>query len=234
MEQKKRGGRYQHFCPSHLKTREGMKYGGQPKERTVGFFFAKSSDKRSSMHGYKSAKGSSSSCRSRSVATCRSSMSPVSGKNPSVRALGSRRPGSAALLTTRNRRPRMKPMPNRQSTTPTPMPMTNPIVIPNKVKDVSCPGGEDDVDGSTGFAAQSSSPHGDVSDTLAPSSWGMRHVSGTANACDEDGDVCSRNLTLFSVTMMSRVRLAMHTAAATAVSLLSLSSARSNDMLTGA
>ena len=62
----------------------------------------------------------------------------------------------------------------------------------------------------------------------------MRHVSGKANACGEDEEVCSSNLMESSVTMMSRVRLAMHTAAATAVSLLSLSSARSNDMLTGA
>ncbi len=111
------------------------------------------------------------------------------------------------------------------------MPMTTSSVIPSKVKD-PCPGREDDVVGSTGFAAQSSSPQGDVSDTLAPRSWGMRHVSGTT--CDGDEKVCSRNLMVFSVTMMSRVRLAMHTAAATAVALLSLSSARSNDILTGA
>ena len=111
------------------------------------------------------------------------------------------------------------------------MPNETISIIPNKVKD-SCPGRDEDVVGSTEFAAHSSSPQGDVSDTLAPRSWGMRHVSGTV--CDEDENVFSRNFVVFSVTMIPRVRLAMQTAAATAVScLLSLSNATSNDILTG-
>ncbi len=75
----------------------------------------------------------------------------------------------------------------------------------------------------TAFGAQSDSPQGEVSETTAPVRMGTRHQSGSGSLSDADSTRCV-------ALKVGATVWVTHMAASTAVSLLTLSSATSNEI----